>query len=289
MEYNGTCAFEPQAGDWWDNLPNEAYHHAPGISSTRLREILRSPLRYKVYQPKKRTDAMLAGSVLHTAVLEPHRLDEEYIFARDVDGRTTAGKAYLEEVETEAVETGRIVVRRAREDFVRIADGVRSHVGWEHLCGPSPLFERSYWWEDPEIGELFKCRPDLLNLEWGENILCVDLKKSKCFEDRNPQRSFESDVLKHGWHFQMAMYRAGLKLLIGMEVEWAWFAFQDQPPYESAIFVPGVDLREMGDRAYEKAVKTLGECLLSDSWPGFAAGRAVTVHVPEWAKESDDD
>ena len=49
-------------GQYYDDIPNEAYHRGPGVSSSNLKTIGRSPLHYRTEKdhPKPSTPAMRA-------------------------------------------------------------------------------------------------------------------------------------------------------------------------------------------------------------------------------------
>lgn len=65
--------FEPGR---YENLPNEVYHSANGISSTQLKDVRISPMYYYGRHiaktiPREQNDAMLRGTIIHSYVLEP--------------------------------------------------------------------------------------------------------------------------------------------------------------------------------------------------------------------------
>lgn len=72
--------FEPGR---YENLPNEAYHAANGISSTMLKDVRISPMYYHGRHiaktiPREQNDAMLRGTIIHSYVLEPEKFESEF-------------------------------------------------------------------------------------------------------------------------------------------------------------------------------------------------------------------
>lgn len=74
---------------------NAEYHASDPLSKSRLWEMRKSPewFRFCETTPKQQTQAMVVGSLIHTVVLEPEKLDDEYIISPAFDARTKAGRA----------------------------------------------------------------------------------------------------------------------------------------------------------------------------------------------------
>lgn len=279
--------FEPEPGKFYDRLPNEAYHGSAGLSSTRLKRLVsHSPLYFRTAPPIKTTPAMLQGTILHAMVLEPDEVADRYVFAPEIDLRTKKGKEDLAALEQDAAARGAEVIRKDPTQLWAIADAVRSHPAWDRLVGAQPTFERSYYWTDPQTGALLKCRPDSLNeTTWldGDRVLVCDLKSA---QDPRPLE-FGRRAINLGYDVSAAMYCAGVAQVTGKPVDFCWFAFQPEPPYEVALYFYSHDSKRRGDALYRKALNTLAECEASGNWPGIANGEAMPLHVPNWAKYSD--
>ncbi|WP_330983645.1 MULTISPECIES: RecE family exodeoxyribonuclease [Enterobacterales] len=72
--------FEPGR---YENLPNDVYHAANGVSSTMLKDVRISPMFYCGRHvtkaiPRTQNDAMKRGTVVHGYVLEPEKFHEEF-------------------------------------------------------------------------------------------------------------------------------------------------------------------------------------------------------------------
>lgn len=72
--------FEPGR---YENVPNEVYHSANGISSSMLKDVLISPMYYHGRHiagtiPREQNDAMLRGTIIHSYVLEPEKFEDVF-------------------------------------------------------------------------------------------------------------------------------------------------------------------------------------------------------------------
>lgn len=72
--------FEPGR---YENLPNEVYHAANGISSTMLKDARISLMRYHGRHiaktiPREETDALIRGRIIHGLALEPEKFADEF-------------------------------------------------------------------------------------------------------------------------------------------------------------------------------------------------------------------
>jgi hypothetical protein len=66
------------------NVDNSLYHSGDSVSSSQLKDMLKDPeTYYRTYITKeigkKHMDAFDVGSYYHTAILEPHKLDSEFV------------------------------------------------------------------------------------------------------------------------------------------------------------------------------------------------------------------
>src|SRR5690625_4787601 len=89
IEYTPGMTIEPPC--FIANMPNSVYHSTPeGISSSGLKQMLRSPAHYKFQASTPPTRAMEIGTSIHTALLEPDRFAHEYVLLRDVKDRRSS-------------------------------------------------------------------------------------------------------------------------------------------------------------------------------------------------------
>jgi hypothetical protein len=283
--------FEPTPGTFYDDLPDDVYHSAPGLSSSQLKKVYQwSPHHFKHAPPLKDTDALREGRLLHSMVLEPHTVDDKFAFPADwtekkpngnkkVENYTDDEKAYMQRL---ADAEGKTAIKDSRLHHQRIADAICDHPLWQKMQGPQPIVERSYWWSDPKTGLLLKFRADSLNLAWfdGKRALIVDLKGAR---DPRPW-AFSKQCHDLGYEFSAAMYCEGAsQMLGGIPVDFCWFAFQKESPYGVTIAFPGDKMRERGARLFRHSVDKVAECTKTGVWPGIGNGRPVIIEPPAYA------
>ena len=91
-------------------MDSAAYHSSAGISKHGLDLIRKAPALYqhKKANPEEPTPAMRWGTLAHTAILEPHKMDEETFILPACDRRTKEGREIYDEAMREA--TGRTIL-----------------------------------------------------------------------------------------------------------------------------------------------------------------------------------
>lgn len=258
-----------------DQLSNEAYHAAPGISKSGLDLIARSPAHYAYAAPRTATRAMEIGTALHCAILEPERFATDYMLIREVTDRRAS--AYKEACKVWAAEN---VLTGTEADCVAgMQESVRSnrHLA-EYLVAPGQC-ELSVFAIDPETGVLVKCRFDKL-MSTGTDLfndrVAVDLKKTQDIRD------FGKSVANYGYHIQAAFYSDVFEWATGEKLAgFVFAAVEELIPHASAPFVLDDEALDIGRMLYRKALNEYAECLEADDWPGIA-GEPETIQLPSW-------
>lgn len=260
------------------NLSNAEYHSSDGVSKSGLDLIAQSPLHYwaKYLDPNRQPDdptpALLLGTAIHTAVLEPERFANDYLVAPNVDRRTNDGKArWAEFMETAQ---GKTVISSADFDKCRqIADQVRSHPTAMTLFNDGAP-EVSAYWIDQETGVLCKCRPD-----WLSKKLVVDLKSSR---DASPD-AFQRSAYSYRYHVQAAWYLDGIAAATGKPRDaFIFAAFEKDPPFACAFYYADEGMIEAGRREYRRLLRTYADCLSAGRWPGYPI-ELQALTLPAWA------
>ena len=136
------------------SIPNDDYHADPAISSTGIKQLLRSPAEYWWNSPlnihresEPETPAKKFGQAYHTMILEPQKFHYEVL--KGQKSTTKAGCLGEEEYE-------RIV------DMAESINRVPEH---------AQLFKNGYpevsvFWRDEETGLMCKVRFDYMRLKW---------------------------------------------------------------------------------------------------------------------------
>lgn len=266
-----------------EQLSNEQYHaETTHVSSSRLKEILKSPAHFLIAQEEREsTAAMRFGTTVHCALLEPDRFAERYVVDPGFDRRTKEGKANAAAFAAE--HAGMTLV--SSEDLAaiaRIREGLRKHeTAHALLTLPDRLCEQSIFWRDPITQIHQKVRPDLrIGLHAGS--LIVDLKKSRSAD----RFSFSKQCVELGYHVSAAMYCEGVRIAFGDKPRFAWLVVESSGVV--SLYEPDADLCELGEKRYRRALITLASCIESNRWPAYQDGRSIEpLSAPKWAFAAD--
>lgn len=270
----------------YSGITNDAYHSGEGISKSGLDLIGRSPLHYWAKyldpqrEPQEPTPAMLLGTAIHSAVLEPHSFANDYVVFPKIDRRTKEGKAYYDELVAQAA--GRTII--SADDYatcVSIQDNVRRHPAAQVLLNDGEP-ELSVYWRDEQTGVLCKCRPDWMN--YKANTI-IDVKST---DDASPA-GFQKSIVKWGYHVQAAWYLDGVKAATGHAPKaFIFAAFEKTRPYATAFYYADEDMIELGRQLYRERLDVFAACLKNNSWPGYPQ-QLSPISLPGWVMKAAND
>lgn len=238
------------------DVPNEIYHAGPGISSTGLKEILKSPAHFKSAIEKK-SDALVNGNLIHQAILEPGLFADTVIVAPACDRRTTEGKRIW--AEFQAASEGKTVVdQETHTTICQMRDAVRANRMASKLLSGDRT-EVSVYWRDEVTGVLCKARADHIN---GD--LVIDLKST----GDASSRAFQVQIERYKYHLSAAYYLDGFANFLPVRM-FAWLAAEKTPPYGCRFYAADSTLLHAGRLEYRKALDLYAECLKKDRWPAY--------------------
>ena len=256
-------------------LSNANYHALPSISKSSLDLIHRTPAlyNYRRENPIEPTPAMRMGTLVHTAILEPHDL-ANLIVAPVVDRRTTQGKADWAAFQIEA--KGKTIVEADEiEKLEAISQAVRNHPAASKALAMLSEVETSIFWTDPETGVECRCRPDGILT----NGAIIDVKTTK---DARPDE-FARSIWNYRYHVQSAFYGDGYKAAFGQEPKgFMIIAVETEPPHLVACYVLDAKAVIRGRAEYQADLETYRRCLDTDEWPGLST-EPVILDLPKWA------
>lgn len=259
------------------DIPIEQYHAGLGTSKSNLDAIAKSPAHYlaaKMAAKKEPTAAQRFGSLVHTAILEPHKLN--VVVGPDLNKNTNAWKAFIADAES----AGKVVISKGEQDALAgMAGSISAHPSASWLLGHGPV-EHSAYWIDPGTGLLCRCRPDKF-LRTAQGIILVDLKTTADASEAEFARSIEN----FRYHVQAAFYSDGIEQTLKERVTaFAFVAIEKEPPYAVACYqLSAVDVED-GREAYQSDLFLLSECLQKNEWPAYST-RIETITRPAWAKK----
>jgi len=261
------------------DLDAAAYHaDLTTISKHGLDLINRAPALYawkKSGEAEEETSPALRwGTLVHLAVLEPHKLRDEVAVAPEgIDRRTKAGKEAWAEFEASAA--GKITctveeVRKLREIF----DAVRSHPAANALLTGDLGIEHSVYWTDPETGIACRARPDVIRCDG----LVIDLKTCQSAE----RNAFSRASANYRYNVQAAFYLDGLRAN-GVEADaFVFIAVEKEAPFLVQCLAADDSFVSSGRAAYRRDLETYQRCLTSGDWPGYSDA-VEPLALPAWA------
>lgn len=171
------------------------YHADPAISSTDIKELLRSPFEYWTNNwmnpqkvEKKTTQAMKFGSAYHELILEPDKFNYEIIEGQ----KTTSKVGCLAQDEYSRMQVMRDMIHNNKYHIGLLRDGYA---------------EVSVFWNEPNTGLPCKCRFD-----YWRPYFVTDLKTTTDVSDG----ALRNHIPNMGYDVSAAMYMNGMAALRDM-------------------------------------------------------------------------
>jgi hypothetical protein len=230
------------------------YHAHPALSRSQISDFLRSPLFfYKKHVEKSiieppRTEFAF-GNLVHTLLLEPHKLDAEFLIA---DCKTRhATNVYTEAVAQADKENKILVLSKEVEDAKLMLNNIKLDLS-------KATVEMSYFFQQSDIA--FKCRPDII-MNDGQ---IIDLKttSSAKFDD------FTYSVSKYDYDLQAYMMHLGTGLIPDPS-KFSWLIVEKAEPFLTATYRASGSVFELGARKFKKFIKYYKACIETNNWPQF--------------------
>jgi exodeoxyribonuclease VIII len=255
-----TIPFEAMPGVYPD-LPNSVYHTSAGVSKTGLCRLDRAPIVFRdaLDNPgeSKKSKSLVTGSVFHIAM--------EGAFERDCAvGPEVKDKRQKEWKDFVKNNDGKICLTpdEARDVF-RMREVLLSYGPAQEILSQPGRFECSFYWNDPETGELCKCRPDWVS----ENLLTIiDFKTC---QDAT-EAAFVRAADRYHYHVSAAMTMDGIREATGIQpLRYIFLAIEPHAPYLTAAYEATADDIERGRAFVRRSLATLERCTRKGIWPGL--------------------
>jgi len=256
------------------NMPADVYHAHDSISNTGLKLMMRSPAHYRYQERKESTRAMVLGSALHMACLEPHIFYDTYTLLRSSENRMTS------EYKTAKKEFGEefVLVKPEIEKIEGMARSLRRSVISKYLNNEHCAKELSGFAIDPETGLMCRHRFDAII-----DGIAIDLKTTTDAR----QHAFSKKILDFGYHIQAAFYADQYNWITGEEIEkFIFAAIETSAPYAVKIYELDYESIEAGRKKYRQALNEYAQCKASNIWPAYDQD-IETIGIPQWALEKD--
>lgn len=276
------AALEPGQGITLHDVTNTEYHQGPGLSVSGAKRLLVSPFHFhelaqpREAPPKAPTAAMVNGTLVHCALLEPDEFNARYVIAPDIDKRT---KDYKEFAKAAAELDMQLVPRLDWHRAHAQAAALRRLPAVTELMAHG-VAEASVYWRDVAHGLLLKCRPDWkAPVGHGRGVVLLDVKTAI---DASPD-GFAKACANWGYHLQDPWYCEGVQAAEGVEVHGMVFAVvESEFPHACAAYMLSDDARALGREAIARARLRYVECMDTNTWPSYPQDIQV-IDLPRWA------
>ena len=254
---------------------NLDYHLSPAISATKLKDFERSPAYYEAKHifrdiSDEPSPAMVLGSAIHTALLEPAEFGFRYVEAPKVDRRTKQGKADWEAFQ--ATLEGRDALKPEDMETVRAVQSSAQPVVEPFLGGAtieaSVRVETEYGW--------LQCRPDC----WTAEGPVMDIKTIR------DMASLQQQFFSFGYHIQDSFYRIVLEYESGKDPGPIQFVFvETSPPYQVARIQVDEETAVLTKHYVFSLLEKFWECSRTEEFPGRYNPFSITeIAAPTWVR-----
>lgn len=252
------------------NMPNDVYHKFGGVSKSGLDKIAESPAAYKSQGEYTTSRAIVVGSALHAAILEPDLFASEYHLLLEVKDRRaaeykTVSKLYGADytlVQSECENLNSMLLEAKKDAEI---SGYFLKLGFSEISA----FIRC-----PDTGVLLRCRYDYLVID--EN-LCVDLKKTRDASYDGFSKSIDS----YRYHVQDAMYSHVYKLLTNCDLTFKFVAIQETAPHTARVYTLDEHAKMIGDYYFKRDLAVFADCYKRNFWPH--SGCNGEIGLQSWA------
>lgn len=277
------------------DMPFADYLAVEAFSNSDMRLLARSAWHWKNRVPVQQTRPMLCGSLAHCAQLEPHALEDRYVFTpEDMPRRPTEAqwnaaksnessqaakarwKEFLDGVGSREIVTAQEFAITQMQLAALAAD---PDIATLLATGYS---ECSIFWIDEETGVYCKGRPDHVHPVDKHHVKLLDLKSTV---DESPN-GFGRTAARLGYHRQAVHYTAGFEAATGLKVqEFVLAAVTSAPPVLAVPYILPDDLAEQARDERRELLELYARCQREDRWPTYGTGYQL-LQFPAYALRS---
>lgn len=261
-------------------MNNHQYHSDTSrISKSGLDLFSRSPAHYYARyldpnrEPEQPTKALIQGSAIHSAILEPHSFQFDYAVMPGFDGRTNAGKEQ-KQLWLASNEGKTIIDIETYELCMRLRDAVYAHPTAAALLKVGKA-EETIKFDEPDSGAPCKCRPDWITPDG----IIMDIKTT---EDASPE-GFARSAFKYRYHVQAAFYSQGYAIDRGYSPEgFVFIAVEKGNPFQVALYHADENVMQLGRDTFIPELHRYVACRNTNLWPGYG-DQIMPLTLPGYA------
>jgi hypothetical protein len=277
---------------YFGEMPADKYHASHDFNSrSMIVDFIEDPEIYAAkYISKlidsweKPTAAMEIGDLTHTAVLEPDKIEHNYVFYPDSvlsksgGTNTNAARDFAEEHRA----NGKTVLKKGQYSIVkRIAESARKKFG--SLLSLPSIREYAIFWKDESTGLQLRCRPDLLIVANGV-CYCFDIKTTQSIK----RADFKSSSEKYFYWLQQAHYIEGVLEAIkdgkidAKEVVFKFLAVESTFLHRTRMFNISKQSYEKSREYWRNTIDRLAECIGTGNFGEAESDDIVEIDIGDW-------
>ncbi len=267
--------WQPNAEGIFYDLPAETYQQAPGVSHSMVKNMRPTPAHLQAYLAEKRepTPAMILGTLVHHAILEPDRpFPQLAVKPEGMKFSTKEGKAWRDAQE----QAGKLIITQADYDaLVGIVLSVAAHPVCRQIFAQGEREVSLFKTFEHDAGAcLRKCRIDFM--PFGNSL--IDIKTTT---DASPAAF--AKTIHEMRYFTQAAYYLDLANDSGAAKECFLFvAVEKTPPYLVAVYNLDREAISKGRDENFAALLTYIQCSERNEWPGYPK-QIANIGLPAWA------
>ena len=255
-------------------LTQAEYRAIDALGSTDIKVLLENPYLFKNGVKKEPTDNLILGSLIHTMILEPNKLESEYLILPELNLRTNDGKAQKAEFEAEAKANNKTLVK---SDLFNQAEAVSK----SFLNSPlSSLLRGEVKAEASFFGEIdgvkVKARPDLIITD---KKLIIDFKTTSQVGGGSAD-GFAKMAANFQYYIQASLY-----LEITGYKDFYFIVLETAEPYMIGCYKLDSEALEFGKSEIRRAIeiyKNLGEYKSPLYLNNLDFSKVQEINLPSW-------
>lgn len=249
------------------NISNEDYHSGPGISSSPLKEMSKTPAHYQQYISKVKEDqkALRDGRRIHCAVLEPEEFDKRYV----IEVKHTGEGSRAKNAEFRSLHNGKeFCTQEEKDQAFALRDALMKDPQIKMILD-NGVKEMSAYTYDADTGLLLKARPDII-LSSG---IIIDLKTTSDASEHEAGRS----IFNWQYYFQAAFHLSVVNqallcnknVIPGLpdKVDTVGFIIvEKEAPYAYGKYEISIEDLKRGIEEYKQCLDRLKNCEIQNNW-----------------------
>ena len=257
-----------------ETLTQQQYRAIDALGSTDIKTLLTNPYLFKNGVRKEPTDNLILGSVIHTLILEPQKLESEYIIMPELNLRTNADKAIKAELEAEAKATNKTLVKA---EIFNQAEGVAK----SFLKSSLSLFLRGEVKAEASFfgkidGVKVKARPDLI---LPKEKIIIDFKTTSTSGGGSAD-GFAKMAANFAYYIQASLY-----LEITEYKQFYFIVLETTEPFMVGCYKLDSEALEFGKSEIRRAIeiyKNLGEYKSPLYLNNLDYSKVQEINLPSW-------